>query len=391
MLSRTSARFPPTRMCSRMAVTMNSRSGLLMRSRRALNASSTEVPSVISVVTRSNSVETGGCGFPPTVFSARAMAEPVFNELDSSCSMLASCSLNCCCRRRCRYATTSGGMTKPTAPRMTGPRVKPKPNRPIKAPNATAPMRIRRYSGAVTFRPARARSSVRVGLPATLRRWLRFSAAGLRRRSTNSRGVARAACASVDRTLRSLRTRSRAQKNTKIAAAIGSATIVSCGSCMQGLEEAWVGGLDGLEGHALSRADVWTLRIRRVLARRVVVVRLERVLERRVGQEPRDDLRLALGDDDGEAGRARPGGRCLRPDLDHMELGEDGLGRHLARGGDGRDHRDVVTGLDVVGHTLLLAGRDGQCDVAGRNCQVLRLRAEGLVGPRHLVGGDGLP
>src|SRR2546427_633697 len=269
--------------------------------------------------------------------------------------MLASCSLNCCCRRRCRYATTSGGMTKPTTPRITGPKVKPKRNRPIKAPNATAPMRIRRYSGAVTFRPARARSSVSVGLPATLRRWLRFSAAGLRRRSTSSRGVARAACASVDRTLRSLRTRSRAQKNTKIAAAMGSATIVSCGSCMKGLEEAWVGGLDGLKGHALSRADVWTLRIRRLLARRVVVVRLERVFERRVGQEPRDDLRLALGDDDGEAGRACPGGRCLRPDLDHMELHGDGVG------GD----RDAWLQLFARHHHGLLGGRVGGACVEG--------------------------
>src|SRR5207237_2577997 len=51
-----------------------------------------------------------------------------------------------------------------------------------------------------------------------------------------------------------------------------------------GLEEAWVGGLDGLEGHALSGADVRTLRVRRLLTRRVVVVRLERVFERRVGK-----------------------------------------------------------------------------------------------------------
>src|SRR5439155_271009 len=59
MLSRTSARFPPTRTCRRIAVTMNSRSGLLMRSNSALRASSTDVPSVISVATRSNSVEPG--------------------------------------------------------------------------------------------------------------------------------------------------------------------------------------------------------------------------------------------------------------------------------------------------------------------------------------------
>ena len=80
---------------------------------------------------------------------------------------------------------------KPTAPRMSGPPEKPKRNRPMSAPRATEPMRIRRYSGGVMFRPARARSSVSVGRPRTLRRWLRLSAAGRSRRSTSSRGVAR--------------------------------------------------------------------------------------------------------------------------------------------------------------------------------------------------------
>ena len=109
IVSRTSARFPPTRMCSRMAVTMNSRSALLMRRSSALSASSTEVPSVISVATRSNSVETGGCDFAATVSSARSIAYPVFRELERSCSMLASCSLKSFVRRRWRYAWLATG------------------------------------------------------------------------------------------------------------------------------------------------------------------------------------------------------------------------------------------------------------------------------------------
>ena len=112
---------------------------------------------------------------------------------------------------------------------MIGPTEKPKRKRPIRAPSPTAPIRISRYSGGVTFKPARARSSLNVGLPCTLRRWLRFSAAGLSRRSTSSRGVALATGGSVALDLRSFRTLSSAQKNTKIAAAIGTATMVSGG------------------------------------------------------------------------------------------------------------------------------------------------------------------
>ena len=85
-------------------------------------------------------------------------------------------------------------------------------------------MRMSRYSGGVMFNPARARSSLSVGLPCPLRRWLRFSAAGFSRRSTSSRGVA-LAMVSLTLALRSLRTLSSAQKNTRIAAAMGTATM----------------------------------------------------------------------------------------------------------------------------------------------------------------------
>jgi len=143
--------------------------------------------------------------------------------------MLASWSLNCCVRRRWRYAMTMGGRKNPTAPRINGPTLKPKRNRPTSAPSETAPIRTRRYSGAVTLRPARARSSVSVGLPSALRRRLRLSAAGRSRRSTSSRGVARGPISSARRNTRSLRILSMAQKKTKTAAAIGTATMVSGG------------------------------------------------------------------------------------------------------------------------------------------------------------------
>src|SRR6266508_313609 len=276
-------------------------------------------------------------------------------------------------------------MMKPTAPRITGPRLNPKRSSPMRAPSATAPIRKSRYSLAVMLRPARARSSLRVGLPCTLRRWLRFSAAGFSSRSTSSRGVARAGIGSVAWDMRSLRTLSRAQKKTKIAAAIGTATIVSGGSWITALKQARVVGLDRLECHALGVAYARTLGVGRLLAGSVVVIGLEGVLERGVGQEPRDDLGLALRDHHGQARRARPRGRCLGAHLDHVELREDGLRRHLARRGDRGDDRDIVTGLDVVGDSLLLACRDRQGDVARRDRQVLGLRADGLAGPGDFV------
>src|SRR5438034_381706 len=237
--------------------------------------------------------------------------------------MLASCSLNCSCRRRWRYAMTNGGRKKPTAPRITGPNENPKRNRPINAPRATATMRRSRYSGPVMLRPARARSSPSVGLPWTLRRRLRFSAAGFSRRSTSSRGVARGSVAWARVVTRSLRTLSSAQKKTKIAAAIGTATIVSSGRSKRLLEEVGECGFDHGQGDALRVADAGALGVRRLVARCIVVVGLERVLERGVGEKPGDDLGLALRHDHGQAGRACAAGRGLGADLDHVELGED--------------------------------------------------------------------
>src|SRR5450756_856588 len=366
---------------------MNSRSGLLMRSSIALSASSTEVPSVISVVTRSNSVETGGWDFVATVSSARSIAYPVLSEFESSCSMPVSCSLNMFCRRRCRNLITSGGTTKPTIPRMTGPREMPKRKSPIRAPSATAPIRMSRYSAGVTFRPARARSSVRVGLPLALRRWLRFSAAGRSSLSTSSRGVALGGAGANGRAMRSLLIRSRLQKKTTIAAAIGTATMIAGGRFNAGipsfgggtpcLEEGWVRGLHDLKCHALGCRDRRARRIRSLGAGlKVVMKRLKDIFHRGVVEEPRDHLGLAFGHHHGQAARVRAaaaGRRSLRSDPDHVEVREDRLRRHLTRRGHGRDHRDVVLRLDVIGDALLLAGRDGHRHEARGDRQVLRL------------------
>src|SRR5216684_1114691 len=119
---------------------------------------------------------------------------------------------------------TSGGITKPTAAITIGPIDRPKRNNPISAPRATAPIRSSRYSAGVMLRPARARSSLSVGRPRTLRLRLRLSAAGRRSLSTSSLGVARGGRGVVVPAVRSLRMRSRLQKNTAIAAAMGTAT-----------------------------------------------------------------------------------------------------------------------------------------------------------------------
>src|SRR5260370_40315716 len=138
----------------------------------------------------------------------------------------------------------------------------PKRNRPIKAPSATAPMRIRRYSAGVMFSPARARSSVSGGRPRTLRLRLRFSAAGRRSLSTSSLGVARGAGWMSVARVRSLRMRSRLQKKTAIAAAIGTATASRLVRSMyQSLEQGRVGLLDGLQGDPLGRVDAGAARI----------------------------------------------------------------------------------------------------------------------------------
>ena len=120
------------------------------------------------------------------------------------------------------------------------------------------------------------------------------------------------------------------------------------------------------------------------------MVRLEGVLEGGVGQEPRDDLGLALGDHDSEAACVGIAGGRLGADLDHVQLGEDRLHSDLASCCHGGDHGDVVAGLDVIRHALLLAGRDGQGYVAPGNRQVLGLRAERLGGLGHVVGGHHL-
>src|SRR5258708_7267288 len=246
---------------------------------------------------------------------------------------------------------------------MIGPIEMPKRRSPTRTPNATAPIRTRRYSAGVTFRPARARSSVSVGLPLALRLWLRLSAAGRSSLSTSSRGVARGAATTSGRAIRSLRIRSRLQKKTTIAPAIGMATMTRGGRFMvpRSLEKRRVGRLDHLERHSLGCRNGGACRVWALGARKVVVKRLEDILQRRVIEEPCDHLGLALGHDDCEAGRVR--GVTTRErggsHPDHVQVGKDGLGRHLARGGDRSDHRDVVLRLDVVGDTLLLARWDG--------------------------------
>src|SRR5487761_95425 len=168
----------------------------------------------------------------------------------------------------------------PTTPRISGPAENPKRNRPINAPSATAPIRIKRYSEGVMLRPARARSSVSVGLPLTLRRWLRLSAAGRRRRSTSSRGVARGSVEPSSGTLRSLRILSRLQKKTAIAAAIGIAMTnvrTGGGRFMAGLEERRVGLLHQLQGHALRVVDALTVWIFGLDSGAIVLIGLERV------------------------------------------------------------------------------------------------------------------
>src|SRR5579859_4414595 len=221
-------------------------------------------------------------------------------------------------------------MTNPTAPRISGPREIPNLNRPARMPSAVAPMRMSRYSAGVMLRPARARSSASVGLPWTLRRWLSVSAAGRSRRSTSSRGVARGDAGVAGPGWRSRRMRSRLQKKIAMASAAGTAmmTAISWLPTRWCLEQRWVGGLDGLQVDTLGGVHVRTLRIRALRrGRRVVVIRLERVLQSRVGQEPRQVLGLALRDHHRQAagrggrGHVRAGGGW--PDADHVQVGED--------------------------------------------------------------------
>src|SRR5579859_6608666 len=173
---------------------------------------------------------------------------------------------------------------------MSGPNDIPKRNSPASRPRATAPMRISKYSEGVMLSPARARSSASVGLPWTVRFWLSLSAAGRRRRSTSSRGVARAGPTVAGTILRSRRTRSRLQKKIAMASAAGTAMMTAISWLLNArpLEKGRVRRHDGLQVHALGRKHALAVRVG-VLGRRgvVVVVGLERVLQRCVGQEPR--------------------------------------------------------------------------------------------------------
>src|SRR5438445_5487193 len=190
-----------------------------------------------------------------------------------------------------------GGITNPTAAITIGPIEMPNRRSPMSAPSATAPIRISRYSGGEMFRPARARSSLRVGRPCTLRLKLRESAAGRSSLSTSSRGVARGVRGATGVSTRSLRTRSRLQKNTAIAAAMGTATARRLTRSMVLGEELRERLLDERQGHPFGRVYVLAVGIGSGASLRIVVVGLERVFERGVGQEPRDELGPALGDD----------------------------------------------------------------------------------------------
>src|SRR2546428_8556666 len=255
-----------------------------------------------------------------------------------------------------------------------GPIEKPKRNSPIKAPSATAPIRISRYSAGVMLRPARARSSLRVGRPRTVRLRLRLSAAGRNSLSTSSRGVARGGRAVSVALVRSLRIRSRLQKNTAIAAAMGSATARRVMRSIESLKQRGVRLLHGLQGDPLGRIDAGTGGVLGLVGGlQVVVERLERILQSGVRQEPGDDLGLALGYDHRQA-CCGPDGACrARADLGYVQVGEDRLGCDLGIRRHGSDHGDVIAWLDVVRDPLLLARGDGQSDVAGRDRQVLRL------------------
>src|SRR6266566_4171485 len=132
----------------------------------------------------------------------------------------------------------------------------------------------------------------------------------------------------------------------------------------------------------------------------VVVERLERVADRGVVEEPREELRVTLGELDGQAGDDASGrtscatdsggaaGRLNvghgRAESDHPDVGEYGLGDHLGWprwrcGADGehgdagrRDDSDVVTQRDVAGDSLLLTRWDCHGDVAAGTRQVGR-------------------
>src|SRR5712691_1514777 len=195
---------------------------------------------------------------------------------------------------------------------MSGPTERPKRNRPISTPRATAPIRTMRYSAGVMLRPARPRSSARVGLPCTRRRWLSVSAAGRSKRSTSSRGVARGCAGLSGAGARSRRILSTLQKKMAMASAAGTAITTATSWLLiepepSRLEQRREGGLDRLQRDPFGRRQARAGRIRGLGARRlVVVVRLELVLERCVCQEPRYELGLAVRDHDREA-RSRRG------------------------------------------------------------------------------------
>ena len=72
MLSRISARLPPTVRWMATAVTTRSKSGLSMRFNMLLSASSTDPPRFISRTARENSSDIGGTAFLATVSTACA-------------------------------------------------------------------------------------------------------------------------------------------------------------------------------------------------------------------------------------------------------------------------------------------------------------------------------
>src|SRR5215213_5723659 len=114
----TSARLPPTWRCSRMAMTVQLKSTLLVRLAMASKASSSGRPSRASVSTRWNSPAIGSPASWTTVSTACWRLCPACRAPDSSCRVLGSCSSNLAWRRDARTDRYRNGPTVPSRTTM---------------------------------------------------------------------------------------------------------------------------------------------------------------------------------------------------------------------------------------------------------------------------------
>src|SRR5712692_1354543 len=384
-----------------------------MRLTMLLSALSTEAPSPTSRCARRNSSDTGGPAFSVTAPRDCETDWPAFMELAISSMARGRPASNLASRWPRRLRRYRAGRTYPTTARTGTARLTPKRAKAISANASAAPSCRMRNSYGRSARSALARSAAS-GLAACWAAIHTGAPVGSNRRrscsltSARVRYVTRALGPLSDSMLARWRvtmpymtrmTPSAAATDTTTTAS-GMASRTPRGSLRRRRRElpfqvhvAWSDPARRLDRRA----------VRVGLSRRglVVLVRLERVFEDRVGEQPVHVFGVARGHEDGEAARElrRSVGRRDRPHPDDVEVSEDGAHDRNARIGpedrrvDGGEHRDAVAALHVAAHAHQLGGRyldgdkalgDGQVgDVAAAE-QVWRLgdqvRRDGGVG-----------